>query len=232
MKYFKLRSLLLVIGLMAITSLFSQDKHDYATPLGRSVFYRDVRDANRTVLRMNEASSITAGTDGLTVVFNMRQDLSQVSRPLKLLSFNSTAEEENSHLEIYYQDGTFNVRRKMSPNSPYYYDYKLYNQMFTVDQGVSQWEVHLYFTGFFLWIETRDTRKTMNNKWHSPIFFGINLPNMNYMGNYLARSSSSYIIFGDPNPSTAFTMPDEIAIHEFKYAELRDELQTHFCEDN
>lgn len=55
---------------------------------------------------------------------------------------------------------------------------------------------------------------------------------MDYMGNYLGRSSSSYIIFGDPNPSTAFTMPDEIAIYEFKYAELKDELQTHFSDDN
>lgn len=55
---------------------------------------------------------------------------------------------------------------------------------------------------------------------------------MNYMGNYLGRSSSSYIILGDPKPSTTFTMPDEIAMYEFKYAELKNELQTHFCEDN
>ena len=55
---------------------------------------------------------------------------------------------------------------------------------------------------------------------------------MNYMGNYLGRSSSSYIILGDPNPSTTFTMPSEISMYEFKYTELKDALQTHFCEDN
>lgn len=232
MKNFKLRCVLSLVGLLTIVNLFSQDKHDYITPLGKSLFFREVRDANRTVLRMNEISPVTSGVDGLVVVFNMRQNLSQVTRPLKLVSFNSTAEENNSHLEVYYYDGTITVRRKTSPNSAYYYDYNLYDPMFTVDQGVSQWEIHLYFTGFFFWIESRDTRKLTSNKWHAPIFFGINLPSINYMGNYLARSSSSYIIFGDPNPSTTFTMPDEIAIHEFKYAELKDELQTHFCEGN
>ena len=120
----------------------------------------------------------------------------------------------------------------MAPRSELYYDYNLYDPMFTVDEGVTTWEVRLFFTGYFLWIETRDTHKLLNNKWHAPIFFGINLPQMNYMGNYLARSSSSYLIFGDPNPSTTFTMPDEIAIYEFKYAELKNELQTNFCEDN
>lgn len=232
MKSFNLRCILSLVGLMAMANLFSQDKHSYATPLGKSIFHREVRDANRTVLRMSEVSPITAGIDGIALVFNMRQDLSLVTRPLKLVSFNSTFEEANTHLEIYYDKGTITIRRRTAPNSAYYYDYNLYDPMFTVDKGVVQWEVHLYFTGYFLWIETKDTRKTTNNKWHAPIFFGINLPEMNYMGNYLGRSSSSYIIFGDAAPSTTFTMPDEIAMYEFKYADLKDELQTHFCEDN
>ena len=232
MESLKLRFLLSLVGLMTIVNLFSQDKHSYATPLGKSIFYREVRDANRTVLRMSEASSISTGMDGLVLVFNMRQDLSKITRPLKLVSFNSTSEEANSHLEIYYHKGTITIRRKTYPNSAFYYAYNLYDPMFTVDAGVVQWEVHLYFTAYFLWIETKDTRKANNNKWHAPIFFGINLPKRNYMANYLGRSSSSYIILGDPNPSTTFTMPDEIAMYEFKYAELKDELQTHFCEDN
>lgn len=232
MNNFKSRCILSLVGLMTIVNLFSQDKHDYATPLGKSLFYREVRDANRTVLRMNEISPLTSGMDGLVIVFNMRQNLSEVTRPLKLVSFNGSAEENNSHLEIYYHQGTITIRRKIASNSAYYYDYNLYDPMFTVDQGVSQWEVHLYFTGEFMWFEVRDTRKVMNNKWHAPIFFGINLPATNYMNNYLARSSSAYVIFGDPNPSTTFTMPDEIAIHEFKYAELKDELQRNFCDNN
>ena len=127
MKNFKLRCVLSLVGLLTIVNLFSQDKDDYITPLGKSLFFREVRYANRTVLRMNEISPVTSGMDGLVVVFNMRQNLSQVTRPLKLVSFNSTAEENNSHLEVYYYDGTITVRRKTSPNSAYYYDYNLYD---------------------------------------------------------------------------------------------------------
>ena len=53
MKSFKLRCILSLVGLMAMANLFSQDKHSYATPLGKSIFHREVRDANRTVLRMS-----------------------------------------------------------------------------------------------------------------------------------------------------------------------------------
>ena len=203
MKSLNLKFVLLLVGLMTVINLYAQDKHNYATPLGRSVFHKEVRDANRMVLRMSEVSPLSSGID-----------------------------EANSHLEIYYHEGTITLRRRMAPKSELYYDYNLYDPMFTVDEGVTTWEVHLFFTGYFLWIETRDTHKVLNNKWHAPIFFGINLPQMNYMGNYLARSSSSYLIFGDSNPSTTFTMPNEVAIYEFKYTELKDELQTHFCEDN
>mgnify|MGYP000774227782 CR=1 FL=1 len=230
----KMRIWRILLGFLLLSSgVYAQDKHSYATPLGKSIFYREVRDANRVLLRMSEVGPISKGMDGVVLVFNMRQDLSKLTHPLKLISFNSTYEEANSHLEIYYHKGTITIRRKTYPNSKFYYDYNLYDPMFTVDEGVVQWEVHLYFTAYFLWIETKDTRKVNNNKWHAPIFFGINLPQRNYMANYLGRSSSSYIIFGDNNiPPTTFTMPGEIAMYEFKYADLKDELQTHFCEDN
>lgn len=231
MKNLNLKLALLLVGLITTTNLFSQDKHNYATPLGKSLFYREVRDANRISLKMSEISALSAGMDGLMVSFNMKQDLSLVSRPLKLLSFTSD-NEENSYLDVFYDKGTITLRRKMFPGSECYYDYNLYDPMFTVDKGITQWEVHLYFTGYFLWIETKDTRKVLDNKWHAPIFFGINLPEHDFMENYLARSNSSILVFGDPNPSTTFTMPAEISIYEFKYADLKSELQTHFCEDN
>ena len=59
MKSFNLRCVLFLVGLMTVVNLFSQDKHSYATPLGKSIFHREVRDANRTVLRMSEVSPIT-----------------------------------------------------------------------------------------------------------------------------------------------------------------------------
>ena len=86
----------------------------------------------------------------------------------------------------------------MAPRSELYYDYNLYDPMFTVDEGVTTWEVRLFFTGYFLWIETRDTHKLLNNKWHAPIFFGINLPQMNSFVIFLShiwRSQSVYYIY-------------------------------------
>lgn len=228
MKHFNLKFVLLLVELVTVVNLFSQDKHDYVTPLGKSLFYKEVKDANRISLKMNEISAPSTGMDGLVVSFNMKQDLSLVSRPLKLISFTND-NEANSYLDVFYDKGTITLRRKMHPGASSYYDYNLYDPMFTVDKGITQWEVHIYFTGYFLWIQTRDIRKPLNNKWHAPIFFGINLLGNDYMKNYLERSNSSILVFGDPNPSTTFTMPEEISIYEFKYAELKDELQTHFC---
>lgn len=231
MKSTKLRIILSLVGLMMITNLFSQDNHNYYTPAGRGLFYREVTDANRTILRMNEVSEPTSGVNGIVLTFNMRQDLSKVVRPLKLLSFTHTTE-ANSFIDVFYDAGTITLRRKIADGSPYYYDYNLYDPMFTVDQGVTQWEVRFFFTAFFFWIETRDTRKLQNNKWHAPIFWGMNTSDRYHMTPYLGSGSTGLIIFGDANPSTTFTMPDEISINEFKYQDLKDELQTHFCEDN
>ena len=226
-KILKNRYLILWIILIPC-AIFSQDNHNYLTPLGKSLYYKEVQDANRMILSMSEISPISKGNDGLTVVFSMQQDFSKVTRPLKLLSFTVDTE-ENSYIDIFYDDSSITIRRKFRPGSSYYYVYNLYDPMFTVDSGVTKWEVHLFFTGYFFWIETRNVNKLMENKWHAPIFFGINLPGIDYMSNYLGRQSDAKLVFGDANPSTAFSMPDEVEIREFKYTELKDELQNNFC---
>lgn len=228
MKNLLLKLVCIIVVLYGYVNVHAQDNHNYQTPLGKSLYYQDVTDANRKVLSMNEISTLTEGRDGLTVVFSMRQDLSKVTRSLKLLSFTATTEEQ-SHLDIFYDSGTITVRRKMAPGSSLYYDYNLYDPMFDVSSGVVTWEVHLYFTAYFFWIETRNINQLTNNKWHAPIFFGINLPGNDYMAKYLGRSADAKIVFGDANPSTTFTMPDEVEIREFTYSELKDELQNNFC---
>lgn len=216
------------VCLLFCYELYSQDNHNYLTPMGNSLYFQNVTDANRKILSMNEIAPVSESKDGLTVVFSMRQDLSKVTRPLKLLSFTATTEDQ-SHLDIFYDSGTITIRRKMAPGSSLYYDYNLYDPMFDVSSGVVTWEVHLYFTAYFFWIETRNINQLTNNKWHAPIFFGINLPGNDYMAKYLGRSADAKIVFGDANPSTTFTMPDEVEIREFTYSELKDELQNNFC---
>ncbi len=231
-KYLKIIIVLSFFEGLFISSVLSQDKHGYITKLGKNLFNREVRDANRIILGMNEIQSITTGMDGLTVTFYLTANLSQATTPLKLVSFTNSTE-SNSYLDFFYNAGTITVRRKYAPGSEYYYDYHLYDPMFLVDSAVVTWEVHIFFTGYFFWIETRDTRKTINNRWHAPLFIGIDSPPRNsFMNDFLNRSSQAKLIFGDPTPSTTFTMPEEIGIYEFKYSELRSTLNNEFSKDN
>ena len=228
-RYYKIMVSLLFFEI--ISSILSQDKHGYITKLGKNLFYREVHDANRTTLGMNEIQPVTAGMDGLTVTFYFTANLSQVNKPLKLLSFTNSTE-NNSYVDIFYDTGTITVRRKYGPGSIYYYDYHLYDPMFTVDSGAVMWEVHVFFTGFSFWIETRDTRQAVNNRWHAPLFIGIDSPRFNFMNDFLIRSPLAKLVFGDPNPSTTFTIPEEIGIYEFKYSNLRSTLNNEFSKDN
>ena len=52
------------------------------------------------------------------------------------------------------------------------------------------------------------------------------------MNGFLTRSPLAKLVFGDPNPSTTFTMPEEIGIYEFKNSELRSTLNNEFSKDN
>lgn len=109
-KNVNLISLFLLVILFS-GNTFAQDDHNYLTPLGNSLYYKEVQDANRMVLGMNEVKAISAGKDGLTVVFSMQQDLSKVTEPLKLISF-TTDTEANSFIDIFYDDATLVSTKK------------------------------------------------------------------------------------------------------------------------
>ena len=230
MKHVNLKNILLLTGLLVIFDLFAQDDHNYRTPVGKSLYFKSVLDADRTSVSMNEISPLTEGMDGLTVVCHLRArlDLMTPDKKLKIMSFTLDTE-ENSFLDIYYQHETLTLRRKIAPGSEYYYDYNLYDPMFLATSEAAIWGIYVYFTGYYLWIETQNLTKFSDNHWHAPIFFGINLPIQDYMQSYLNRLSNAKIIFGDANPPVTFTMPDDISVNEFKYIDLKDELQNHFC---
>ena len=144
MKYLKIIITLFFFEGLFISSVFSQDKHGYVTRLGKNLFNREVRDANRTILGMNEIQPVTTGMDGLTVTFYLTVNLRQVTRPLKLISFTNGTE-SNSYMDLFYNAGTITVRRKYAPGSQYYYDYHLYDPMFLTDPAVVTWEIHALF---------------------------------------------------------------------------------------
>ena len=110
-KYLKIIIALFFFESLFASFVFSQDKHGYITKLGTNLFYREVQDANRTVLSMNEIRPVTAGMDGLTVTFYFTANLSKVTKPLKLLSFTNSTEDK-SYIDLFYDKGTITVRRK------------------------------------------------------------------------------------------------------------------------
>lgn len=225
-----------IIGLLISLSALAQDNHNYLTPKGVSLYYKEVQNADRFILNMNEINPVPENMDGMCVTFSLRTDLSLANSNLKLISL-TVGSENSSFMDVFYNRGTLTFRRKHDSGSPYYYDYNLFDPLFiigagSVAQGVSNWEVRLFFTGVFFWIETRDMRLPLNNKCHSPIFFGVNLPNRDFMDQYLRRQADAKIVFGDPNPPTVFSMPNEITIEAFNYADLKNELQKNFCDNN
>lgn len=219
--------LILIQGLSGL-SVHAQDKHGYDTPLGRSVFYRNVTDAVGTTVSMSEISSLSQGVDGLMVLFNLRADLSG-AQPLKLLTF-TLQDEANSIIDIFYDSGTLRIDRRFQGD--YKYDYILYDPLFVQDQGTLTWEVRVYFTSSFFWFQTRNTRQVTNNKYHCPLFFGLDKPGNKSMDRFLKRESAAKIMFGSSTHPVGVTMPDEIAIYEFKYSELRNTLNDNFSKDN
>lgn len=221
----------LFVLLLLSPGAYAQDNHNYATPKGTQVYFKEVQSADRMMLKMNELSALPENTDGLCVSITLRTNLSSVITPLKLFSFTSTTETA-SFMDVFYSEGTLTFRRKIDSGSDFYYDYHLYDPLFVVESGTISWEVNLFFTAYFFWIETRNLRLTLNNKYHSPIFFGINLPNHNFMTDYLGRSENARLVFGDPNPPAPFTMPEEVVVYAFNYASLKDELQKNFCDNN
>lgn len=229
MRYLNMRFILSLIGLMVIFDLFGQDDHNYSTPIGKTLYFKTVLDADRTHVSMNEISPLSEGKDGLTVACHLRAQLHLMSpeKKLKIMSFTVDTE-DHSFLDVFYQNQTITLRRKIAPGSALFYDYNLYEPMFLATSESTTWGIYIYFTGYYLWIETQNFSKTVDNYWHAPIFFGINLPAHNYMQEFLRRSSNAKIFFGDAHPPVVFTMPDEIVVNEFKYTELKDELQTHF----
>ena len=222
---------IIVLSLLAI-KLFSQDKRDYITPLGKNLYHKVVTDANGMVLPLSDISPVSSGKDGLTVVFSLRTNLSSFSKPLKLLSFMYD-NESNTFVEVFYHNGTLSFRRRVNLLLPILsYDYELFDPLIDIKSGESTTVISLFFTSYFFWIETGGPNITVHDKRHSAVFFGIDIPTYTFMNKFLQRDIKAKLKFGDPNPPVVFTMPSKVDIYEFNYKDLKNELQTNFCDNN
>ncbi|WP_270570879.1 hypothetical protein [Bacteroides eggerthii] len=224
--------ILLLLCIILSVNLYGQDKRDYITPKGMELYYRLVQDANGWVLPMADIAAVSAGKNGLALTFYLRTNLKNITKPLKLVSFMMEYE-TNTFMEIYYIDGTISFRRRVNLSSPVlYYDYKLFDPLFDIPAGEATFKISVFFTSSFFWLETGSSSPLVKDKRHSAVFFGLDAPTYTFMDKFLKRDQKAKIKFGDPDSKIIFTMPEEISINEFNLKELKDELQTHFCEDN
>lgn len=220
--------------LLLVTTIgYAQDNHNYATPLNETVYTITQDDATGYILPMSYLSNIPTGRDGLTFEFSISGDLKDLpnGKQVRILGFytgESTPGDNGCFLELYYKDSTISIRRRLAQGSSAYYDYELYDPMFSSNTDFSEWVVTVYVTGYYIWMQTKDTTKFIDNYWHAPIFFGINLPSQDFMSQYLSRSNLARVIFGDPASPVAYKIPHEISIYAFTYANLKDELQKNF----
>lgn len=218
------------ISLVLPVTTHSQDRHDYITRLGSNVYFDERSDFNGMVVPMSALFPLSDGTDGLAVTFSLTADLTHTTSPIRLLTFIS-GNPTGDILQLLYDSGTVTVRKRMRPGSPYYYDYHLYDPLFVLGQSTVTWDIHVFFTGFAFWIETCDTHLTTANRWHAPLFIGIDTPWHAAMDGFISRSAEAKIAFGDPNPPTSIRMPGEIGIYEFNYSSLRTTLNREFSKD-
>lgn len=141
--------------------------------------------------------------------------------------------ESNTFVEVFYHNGTLSFRRRVNLLLPILsYDYELFDPLIDIKSGESTTVISLFFTSYFFWIETGGPNITVHDKRHSAVFFGIDIPTYTFMNKFLQRDIKAKLKFGDPNPPVVFTMPSEVDIYEFNYKDLKNELQTNFCDNN
>lgn len=216
-----------------ICNSLAQDKRDYITPQDRSVYYKQISDANGLIISMDQLSELSPQKNGLSITFFLKADLSSIVTPLKLLSFMYDVE-TNTFLEIFYHNGTIMIRRRVNLLEPKLsYDYELFDPLFDIESGkIDTKLVSIFFTRDFFWIETGSSVITVPDKRHSAIFFGLDIPTYTFMSKYLQRDLKAKIKLGDSSISGQISMPGEVNIYEFNQDNLIKELQTNFCDNN
>lgn len=195
---------------------FAQGPFNYDTPLGKRIYGQNVIGKELVIDPVEFGSEMT-GYDGLAIVTTVEMYLDRMQ---KLLSFTNSLQEK--YLEIFYSEKTLTFRRYYSGTTDYY-DYTLYDQLFA-NQVVRRFEVRLYCTAFFFWIQVA----VDGGNYLSPVYFGLNTPNRPNMQELIDANSKARIIIGDrTNPDALFSIRG-VSAYAFHYDELRQDIYTRF----
>lgn len=224
----KINCAVILIGILIFLGnieINAQGPFTYDTPLGKKIHTYSLSPQNTYSAYAQEWGGAATGFDGLTVVA-MINILPNVKS--EVFQFYNRSNEK--HLTVFYEDGTLNLRRVRPRNSVgnfEYYDYVLYDRMF--ESGYDTWEVRLYFTSDFLWVQTTPVTSSGNEKSYlSPIYFGLdNMLQKDNMYDFInASDSNTRIVIGSNFISNGVK---QVAVYAFQYVDLRKDIQDNFC---
>lgn len=222
----KFLSVLLVLN---FNMSFSQtEPYSYFAPYGNNMFTSTSEpDHNSQIITANQLNNLSQNNDGLVIIC----DFEAPKNGDQLLSFESS---KGRSLEIYYQNQTMMLRRYHENGT--HYDYLLFDPLFTLKEQTpvdAVWTVRYFFTARFMWIEVQIKQTTIpiSTQYLSATYFGLdykfndaNSP----MNEFLQKNTAAKIRLGSNSNNRKFKIPGILKIHEFKYSELKDHIQTHF----
>jgi hypothetical protein len=217
-----------VLLLLNFNMLFSQSgPYSYFAPYGDNVFTSTSEaDHNSQILTASQLHDLSQNTDGLVII----GDFEAPKNGDRLLSFESS---KGQFLEIFYQDQTMMLRRYHENGT--HFDYLLFDPLFTLKEQTpvdAVWTVRYFFTARFMWIEVQIKQTTLpiSTQFLSLTYFGLDYKfnDDSPMKEFLNRATTAKIRIGSLNNNGKFKIPGILKIHEFKYSEFTDHVQTHF----
>lgn len=199
---------------------------DYDTPLGKQIHRYNLSPLNQYTISAQEWGSAATGFNGLTVV-------AMINIPPNLHAelFNFYNKNNEKYMTIFHEQGTLSIRRYKPNNSVgnfQSYNYILYDRLF--NSKYDTWEIRLYFTSNFIWIQTTPviSGQTLPS-YLSPVYFGVdNMLQKNNFSDFInADDSNTRIVVGNNIINQGVR---QVAVYTFQYDDLRKDIQQKFCD--
>lgn len=199
---------------------------DYDTPLDKQIHRYNLRPVNQYTIKAQEWGSAATGYNGLTAVAMMQVDPYVDKEVFQFYNKNN-----ERYMTVFLEKETLSIRRyrpKNSVGSFEYYDYILYDRLF--NEASDTWEIRLYFTANFMWIQTTPVISGQSlPSYLSPVYFGAdNMLQKNNFSDFInANDNYTRIVVGSQSIKDGVM---QVAVYAFHYKDLREDIQKKFCD--
>jgi hypothetical protein len=211
----------LVLLMLALTCLqrpaLAQGPYSYNSPDGAQMLFESGRLSSSTGYKLSPSVWQRITDPALTGIEITCTFTVNLASQMPLFTFYA---DSTKYLEIFYHQNTLLFRRYKNPDS--YYDYQLLDPL-VVNSG-SSWNLKLYFTGSFFWIQTSNSS---TGNYLSPVYFGVNSLTDIPMQQLLTGNRNSFINIGTSGyQDIAFS--GYVRVYAFNPTQLTDNIQANF----